>query len=289
MSVWDRPADAVSPAAPDPAADPAADSAAGSAPGSTTGTGTLGKVVAVLELVASADRPMRFTEILDLAGQPRGTLHRHLTHLLEEGLLEMNADHCYEPGLRLLKLASRAWMRSDLRRLAAPHLKRLHEQTGETVHLGVLKGVEIIYLDKVESRQPVRMDSQIGRASPAYCTGVGKAALAALPQTRLKALLDVVVLRGFTPQTITNRTALEVELALIRDAGHAFDREEHEPGIRCVAAAIADADGTFVGGVSVTGPAYRVGEEVLSAWAPLVRRAAAAITGEIAARLGPHG
>ncbi|MBD9371227.1 IclR family transcriptional regulator [Rhizobium sp. ARZ01] len=251
-------------------------------------TGTLGKAIAVLELVALADRPLRFTEILERVGQPRGTLHRQLSHLVEEGLLDLKADHCYEPGLRLLKLASNAWMRSDLRRLAAPHLQTLHELTGETVHLGVLKGAEIIYLDKVESKQAVRMTSQIGKASPAYCTGVGKAALSVLPEARLRDLLRAVSFQRFTPHTITTCEALGAELAVIREVGYAFDREEHEPGIRCVAAAIADSAQTFVGGVSVTGPAYRVGEEVLETWAPLVRKTAATIMEEIAARLGPH-
>ena len=153
----------------------------------------------------------------------------------------------------------------------------------------MLKDTEIIYLDKVESRQAVRMASQIGRASPAYCTGVGKAALAALPQPRLDALLDVTVLRPFTPHTIVERQALEAEIAAIRRAGHAIDREEHEAGIRCVAAAIFDQERTFIGGVSVTGPAYRVGEEALLDWAPLVRATANAVMEEIAARLGPKG
>ncbi|HVK90609.1 MAG TPA: IclR family transcriptional regulator [Mycoplana sp.] len=251
-------------------------------------TGTLGKAIAVLELVTLAERPLRFTEILARAGQPRGTLHRQLGHLVEEGLLDLNADHCYEPGLRLLKLASASWTRSDLRRLAAPHLQALHEMTGETVHLGVLKGTEIIYLDKVESRQAVRMASQIGKTSPAHCTGVGKAALSLLSPDHLRDLFEGAALRSFTPQTITDRDTLEAELAVIREHGHAIDQEEHEAGIRCVAAAISDAQRTFVGGVSVTGPAYRVGEEVLQAWAPLVRTAAAAITEEIAVRLGPR-
>ncbi|PTM98408.1 IclR family transcriptional regulator [Mycoplana dimorpha] len=251
-------------------------------------TGTLGKAMAVLELVALADRPLRFTEILARAGQPRATLHRQLGHLVEEGLLELNADLCYEPGLRMLKLASASWARSDLRRLAAPHLQALHELTGETVHLGVLRDAEIIYLDKVESRQAVRMASQVGKTSPAHCTGVGKAALSLLSAERLHRLFGGVELLGFTPTTITARDALEAELALIREVGHAFDREEHEAGIRCVAAAISDQQKTFVGGISVTGPAYRVGEDVLQAWAPLVRNAAAAISEEIAVRLGPR-
>lgn len=251
-------------------------------------TGTLGKAIALLELVALSDRPLRFTEIFERAGQPRGTLHRQLGHLLEEGLLEQNADHCYEPGMRLLKLASNAWARGDLRRVAAPHLQMLHDATGETVHLGVLRGAEIIYLDKVESKQAVRMTSQIGRASPSYCTGIGKAALSVLSPARLSTMLEGMQLSRFTEHTITSRESLKAELQAIRERGYAFDREEHEPGIRCVAAAIVNEEQTFVGGVSVTGPAYRVGEDLLATWAPLVRKAAKNVIDEIAARLGPQ-
>ena len=252
------------------------------------GTGTLGKAMAVLETVALAERPMRFTEVLAVSGQPRGTLHRQLSHLVQEGLLELRPDHAYVPGLRLLKLASASWARNEFRAVAAPFLEALHRETGETVHLGVLRGREIIYLDKVESRQAVRMNSQIGNASPVYCTGVGKAALAVLDDAALDAVLSGLEFRRFTPQTIANRAALLAELAEIRASGIAFDREEHEPGIRCVAAPVFDAGRTLVAGVSVTGPAYRVGEAELDDWAPRVRHAAGAIMAELSARLGPQ-
>jgi hypothetical protein len=156
-----------------------------SASAHNSGTGTLGKVLSVLETVVTSDRPLRFSDILALSGQPRGTLHRQLSHLVEEGLLTQGRDLCYEPGLRLLKFAYRSWSKNQFRAVAAPHLRRLHEETGETVHLGVLRGTEIIYVDKVESRQTVRMESQIGNASPVYCTGLGKAALSVLPPVRL--------------------------------------------------------------------------------------------------------
>jgi len=252
------------------------------------GTGTLGKAMAVLETVALAEGPMRFTDVLSVSGQPRGTLHRQLSHLVQEGLLDLTADHAYVPGLRLLKLASASWVSNEFRTVAAPFLEALHRETGETVHLGVLRGREIIYLDKVESRQAVRMNSQIGNASPAYCTGVGKAALSALDAPALEAVLSGLEYRRFTPATITGRAALLAELETIRRLGVAFDREEHEPGIRCVAAPVADAGRALAAGISVTGPAYRVGEERLDAWAPLVRETAKAIAAELPARLGPQ-
>ena len=253
-----------------------------------SGTGTLGKAISVLETVALAERPMRFTEVLAVSGQPRGTLHRQLSHLVREGLLELTPDHAYAPGLRLLKLASASWARNEFRAVAAPFLEALHRETGETVHLGVLRGREIIYLDKVESRQAVRMYSEIGNAAPAYCTGVGKAALSALDEAMLAAALEGEAFRRFTPHTITGRAALLAELADIRRDGVAYDREEHEPGIRCVAAPVVDAQRALVAGVSVTGPAYRVGQDQLRQWTPHVRAAALSIMAELAARLGPQ-
>ena len=251
------------------------------------GTGTLGKVLAVLETVVSADRPLRFSDILALSGQPRGTLHRQLSHLVEEGMLTQDRELRYEPGLRLLKFAHRSWSKNRFRAVAQPHLRRLHEETGETVHLGVLRGTEIVYVDKVESWQTVRMESQIGSASPVYCTGLGKAALCALPPARLAEVLDALVFQRFTASTHLSAASLTRDLDAARARGYAFDREEHEAEIRCVAAPIHDAGFDLVAAISVTGPAYRVSMEQLEAWAEPVRRAAVAISEDVDVRLGP--
>lgn len=250
-------------------------------------TGTLGKLMTLLDLVTHADGPMRFTDILAIAQQPRGTLHRQLVHLAEEGLLEIDDDGRYLPGLRLLDLAARSWARNEFRLIAEPHLNALQQLTGETVHLGVLRGTSIIYLDKVEGQQPVRMYSQIGNASPIYCTGVGKAALSILPGERLKATLTGLDFQKFTAHTHTAET-LVAELGEIRKAGCAFDREEHEVGIRCVAAPIWSENLSFIGGISVTGPAYRLTMERLELWAASVREAAESIMNGMRIGLGPR-
>ncbi|TWB15911.1 IclR family transcriptional regulator [Rhizobium sp. ERR 1071] len=250
-------------------------------------TGTLGKLVSLLDLVALADGPMRFTDILSLSDQPRGTLHRQLSHLVEEGLLEVDRDGRYLIGLRLLTLASRSWARNEFRAVAEPHLHRLQEVTGETVHLGVLRGTEVIYLDKVEGRQSVRMYSQVGNASPAYCTGVGKAALSALDDAELDARISCLEYRPYTEHTLRNVSELLFDVSEIRKRGYAFDLEEHESGICCVAAPIRSDDGHMLAGVSVTGPAYRVTLEKLKAWAPLVVAAADSIMTDMRNRMGP--
>lgn len=230
---------------------------------------------------------MRFTDILSLSDQPRGTLHRQLSHLVEEGLLEVDRDGRYTIGIRLLKLASRSWSRNEFRALAEPHLRRLQDVTGETVHLGILRGFEVIYLDKVEGRQSVRMYSQIGNASPAYCTGVGKAALSVLDDAELAERITAIEFRRYTEHTLCSRAELLADIQQIRARGYAFDREEHESGICCVAAPIGTDRDHMLAGVSVTGPAYRVTTAKLEEWAPLVVSAADSIMADMYDRMGP--
>ncbi len=251
-------------------------------------TGTLGKAMALVEMVADAAAPLRFTDILNRSGQPRGTLHRQLRHLVEEGLIELDTDGAYVPGLRLLRLASRAWSRNEFRQLAAPHLQVLHDATGETVHLALLRGADVIYLDKVEARQAVRMHSLIGNASPAYCTGVGKAALATLDDAEIRTRLDAVKFEHFTDSTHADIESLLADVKEIRQRGFAFDLEEHQQGICCVAASIRVVEQNLLAGISVTAPAYRVGEGVLEAWTAPLLAAAEAICRDVMAGLSPR-
>lgn len=251
-------------------------------------SGTLGKAMDVLGVIAHSEVPLRFTDLLALVDQPRGTLHRQVSNLIDEGLVSVRSDQTYELGLRILNFASKSWSRNQFRDIAGPVIRRLHEQTGETIHLGVLRGTEVIYLDKVESRQAVRMYSQIGNASPAYCTGVGKAALSTLTDDKVRGLFAGGRFTAFTPSTLTNIDGLLSEINQIRADGYGFDREEHEPGIHCIAAPVASKDGRLVAGISITAPAFRVPMAQLEAWADLVCASARALNDEVDARLSPR-
>lgn len=251
-------------------------------------TGTLGKAMAVLQIVANAPHAPRFTEILQQSNQPRGTLHRQLSNLVEEGLLIVRPDQSYELGLKLLTYAARSWAGSEFRTIAEPHLKRLQAETGETVHLAVLQGAQVIYLDKVQGTQALRLHSQIGNASPAYCTGVGKAALSVLDDKTLSKRIAETKFFRHTEHTLTTAKALRAEIAAIRETGVAYDREEHEPGIHCVAAPIHSAARSLIGGLSVTGPVFRVDRKQLEDWASVVRSIAQDIMTDLETRLGPR-
>lgn len=251
-------------------------------------TGTLGKAISVLDVIASAQEPMRFKDLANQIDQPRGTLHRQVSNLIEEGLLQVNSDQSYSLGLRLLKFAAQSWSQNSFRQIAEPHLRALHELTGETVHLGILQGTEVIYLDKVESRQAVRMHSQVGNSSPCYCTGVGKAGLSVLPREQAMSRIANINFQQFTSSTLINSESLIAELDEIAASGNAYDREEHEPGIHCVAAPIYSADRSIVGGLSVTAPSYRISMDQLNSWAKIVRETARAINADLPIKMGPR-
>lgn len=251
-------------------------------------TGTLGKAIALVQLVCATEQPLRFSDILRLTQQPRGSLHRQLRHLVLEGLLDLSPDGTYTAGLRLLSFASQAWARNSVRKIAEPHLRRLQELTGETVHFGTLRGTDIIYLDKLESRQAVRMHSQVGNASPVYCTGIGKAALSTLDDDQLERMVQALHFVPFTVNTITDSKRLVAEIRAIRASGFAYDQEEHQPGICCVAAPVCSASRGFVGGVSVTAPAFRAQQIHLREWARPLLSVAAQIKAELDVGLAPR-
>lgn len=243
------------------------------------GTGALDKGLKLLAQVCDAPSPPRFTDLLKQTRLPKATLHRLLSALVEHRLLAVDPrDQTYRVGLRALEMAQRAWEGLDIRGAAAEDILWLGEKTGETVHLAVLDDTEVVYIDKVESRQRIRMFSAIGKRGPLHCTGVGKAMLAFIDDAQRRALIDRLPLKRFTPNTFAAKAALTRHLAEIRRLGYSRDLEEHELGIRCAAAPIFDYRGQVVASVSVTAPSFRLTMANLDAVAPLVIQAARRIT-----------
>ena len=243
--------------------------------------GTVGKALDVLDMVAAAGHPVRFTELLAQASYPKATLYRFLQTLTHQGMLAFDPDRgTYALGVRLVRLAHAAWAQSSLAPLARPHVDRLAAETGETVHLAQLDMGQVLYVDKRNAARPVEMFSSAGKVGPAYCTGVGKAMLAFLPPDALEKALIRQSFHRFTPHTLADRGALLAELAAIRDRGYGFDREEHEPGIICIARPILSRGGQVLGAVSVTSTTARTTLAALEDLAPRVGETAAAIAAE---------
>jgi IclR family acetate operon transcriptional repressor len=244
---------------------------------------SVSRTLAILEVLGHGDRSQALAEIAASAGLPKSTVHRLLATLAHEGYVRQDeTTNQYSLSAKVLDLASSYLASLDLRDVARPILTELWQRSNETVHMALLDEGEVMYIEKLESAQTIRMSSQVGRRAPAHCTSLGKAMLAFLPPPELDRVLERHGLRRYTENTIVERAALESELAAIRLRGAAFDNEEHEPLVRCVAAPIRGSTGAVVGAASVSAPAFRMTPERQREIEPWVKAA----TQEISRRLG---
>lgn len=251
---------------------------------------TLVNGLEILEGLAAAEEEGRAyvsaSEQAEMLGLHKSTVLRLLSTLEHKGYVERDPEtKGYRLRWKLFQLGSAVLTRNDLVREARPILEELARATGEVVHLSVLDDDEVVYVDKVEPPSTIRMYSRVGRRSPAHCTGVGKALIAFLPDAELNRLLEERGLRRYTRGTITDPEVLRRELARVRQTGVAYDEEEHEEGICCVAAPVRDHRGAVVASISVAGPAFRLGRERRQELAKVVRGASE----RISARLGYAG
>ncbi|SMX42925.1 IclR family transcriptional regulator [Actibacterium lipolyticum] len=254
--------------------------------------GTIGKALQVLDLVADFKRPVRFAELQEKSDFPKATLYRLVQSLTNQGMLTHDPDRMtYAPGVRLLRLAHAAWQQSSLARIAGRHLDKLAADVDETVHLAQLDNAQVLYIDKRVPKQPVEMYSQAGKVGPAYCTGVGKVMLAYQREAVLPQMIAQQSFHRFTDFTLTDETALRKELKAIRDRGYGFDREEHEPGIICIALPILSRGGRLYGALSVTSTTQRTDLTKLEKLVPQIRETAMKISDEAEAWRfpDPHG
>lgn len=245
----------------------------------------LSSVTSALRLLKafSAQEPeLGITELARRLGVAKSTAHRLASTLVAEGFLEQNAaDGRYHLGLSLFALGTLVRRRMDVSHEAKPHLDALRDSTGETVHLAVLDGSNIVYLFNIESRQAIRMHSYLGVNMPAFCTSEGRALLAFSPEPVVARVLGGPLLPR-TERTVTHPKQLRALLDQVRRDGHALDDEESELGMRSVAAPIFDASGAVVAAVGMGGPVQRLTRKSLRTLVPLVTQTAAMIS----ARLG---
>ncbi len=220
--------------------------------------GTVAKALDVLERIASFERPIRFRELLPTSPYPKATLFRFVQTLTQQNMLRYDDERqTYAPGMRLVRLAHAAWQQSSLAPIARPYLDDLSRQTGETVHLAQIDSGQVLYVDKRNAQAPLEMYSQAGKIGPAYCTGVGKAMLAFMQDPQLSSLLTQQSYHRFTETTLCSEEELRAELALIRKKGYAYDQEEHEPTIICIAVPILSHTGKVLGALSLTSSTLR--------------------------------
>ncbi|AFV77381.1 IclR family transcriptional regulator [Thermus oshimai] len=251
----------------------------GSVKGEPRGTQTLARGLALLEKVGEGVHTLE--GLARALGVPKSTAHRLARALVQAGYLRHQPRRGYALGPKLIRLGFQAHAQQELLLLARPHLEWLRDRTGETVHLGVLEGGEVVYVDKLPGRRELQLASRVGSRFPAQSTALGKALLAHLPE-EVWARHFVPGLRR-TPRTIGDLEAFREELRCTRARGYALDLEENEVGVRCVAAPIRDGQGQVVAAVSVSTAAVYLDEARIQEVAPLVQEAARRISAELGA------
>jgi DNA-binding IclR family transcriptional regulator len=211
----------------------------------------------LLEKLAEEKNGIGITRLSEMVGLHKSTVHRLLGTLMSRGYVEKKIDSDkYKLGKKILFLASSILDSMDLRKIARPYLRKLANTTNEVVHLSILDGDEAVYVDKLESdymNSSVRMNSQIGKRVPLYCTAVGKVLVAHLDDASIRAIVKEESMIKLTEKTITNMDDFIEEINRVREKGYALDDVENEEGIRCIAVPIYDKDKKITASASVSG------------------------------------
>ncbi len=236
--------------------------------------GVVTKVLRILETLQESTTGLQLKDIALRTGINKSTAYRFLAHLEGEGYLFRDEGGAYIVGPKLARLGSGVAYHATLRSVSRPVMQRLWVTTTETVNLGVLSGLDVLYLDVLESSHSFRLVSQIGSRRPLHCTALGKAMLAFLGESERESALASLRLEKFAPRTITSIAGLRRELKKVTQQGFAVDDEEAGAGSRCVGAPIFDQSGNVAAAISVSGPITRIDRTKLLQISTAVREGA---------------
>ncbi|ANY09442.1 IclR family transcriptional regulator [Pseudonocardia sp. HH130630-07] len=237
------------------------------------------RVISLLELIASQDRPVTLPGLVEATGLPKPTLHRMVQSLEAAGLLVRFGDgRQYTTGARLHGLAENLLFNASHGGGRRVVLRHLVTTVGESCNITTLSRDEVIYLDRVETSEPLRFYLRPGSRVPVHCSASGKLFLAQMAQAQRARLLESAPLRAYTPNTTTDVRALYAELDRVAEQGYAVDDEEFLPGLVC-AAVLVPSEGNRSGlGVAVQAPAMRLSVERAHEVLPALREAAVALS-----------
>ena len=234
----------------------------------------------LLETLASVPEA-GVTELSSNAGMHKSTTYRFLSSLCKLGYVRKNeTTDRYGATLKLFALGTASAQHVELWREARPPLEQLAHETHETVHLAALEDGKLVYLHKIESTRNLRvsMMSRVGNSAPLHCTGLGKCLLAFSPPEVTERIVDGLPLERYTDYTLTSPTSLRRELKEIVARGYAVDNEEHERGVRCIAAPITGPGGVLLASTSISVPSVRLPESDIESQALVLLRTTRRIT-----------
>jgi IclR family acetate operon transcriptional repressor len=242
------------------------------------GVQSLERAFGILETMADAGGVISLSQLAADANLPLPTIHRLVRTLVDLGYVRQEASRQYSLGPRLIRLGETTSRMFG--RWARPHMERLAHELGESVNLAMLDGDQVVYVGQVMAAQnSMRMFTEVGRRVLPHSTGVGKAIMADMDPTEVRALLARTGMPARTEHTITSADDFLAELAATRERGYALDEGEQEVGVRCVAVAVPDVAQRLA--LSVSGPLPRMTDAFVARAAGPLHDAAAAISTEM--------
>jgi DNA-binding IclR family transcriptional regulator len=246
---------------------------------------TIEKAGEVLALFDRERTEWGVREAAEALGLAKSSAHDLLTSLAQVGLLGKTGEGRYRLGWRLVTMSETLLATTELRCEARPILEELAGEYQETIHLAILDDTKVVYVDKLEGKQAVRVElTSLGTRLYPHCTALGKVLLAYRPEADVRRIVKINGLPRFTPNTITDEAELEQALTKIRKQGYAYDLEEILPDLCCVGAPIHNHAGHVIAAISMSIPAYRFQRSYGE-----FRRAAVRVGKVISERLGYYG
>ncbi len=231
---------------------------------------SLYKAVKLLDYFTNEHPERGISELSDLSGMLKSTVHNIVSTFEQAGFLEKNpASNKYKLGIKILQLSNNLYISHDVRRILHPYLEKFSSFSRESVYLATIFDGEIIYIDAIYPVGITPGRSIIGIKAPLYCTGVGKAILANLSEDKIETILAEKLI-PYTPNTIIEPRQLREELLKIKIQGYAVDNMEHEYGIKCIAMPIKNIKGDTVASVSISGPSLRFTESKILEYAKML-------------------
>ena len=209
------------------------------------------RVFDIIELLSREQNGLQLTEIGRRLDLHKSTVYRLLSVLRKRGYIEKGDNNRYRIGVQFIELSSMYLNNIELKTEAEPYLRKLSQETRQTVFLAMIQDKEVVYLDKVEQYNSIRKYSIIGRRRPLYCTSLGKAMLMKMSDAELAKLFEEIPLQKHTAKTKADLPCLLEDLHISRARGWSFDDEEYELGENCVGAPLLDYRGTVIAAVSV--------------------------------------
>lgn len=237
--------------------------------------GRLERGLTLLSALGDYPEGVGVSELARKVGLPVSTVHRLMSVLVAEGYASFDPDRRrYFLSLEVFELSHRVSLVHGLSELSLPVMRRLVGATGEPSLMSVLSKDEMVYLERIESWRRVQIRGSVGERGPLYCTSMGKALLAFLPDDDREKIIEHIRLEKLAPNTIMDLTELRTELDLTRERGYAIADEEHEEGIRAVGVPVMNSRPWPVAAICVAAPAFRLSREQLEEFVPLLHEGA---------------